>query len=67
VPYTQAQIDALINAIASGVNSAGYGDKRVDYRSLAELRQILNDAEAEVAGTTRTRQIRVTSPPDKGL
>jgi hypothetical protein len=67
VAYTQAQIDALLNVIASGVNSAGYGDKRTDFRSLAELRQILDDMQTQVGGTTRIRQIRMTSPPDKGL
>ena len=65
--FTQAQIDQLINVIASGVNSSGYGDKRVDFRSLAELRQILDDMQTEVGGTTRIRQIRMTSPSDKGL
>jgi hypothetical protein len=65
--YTQAQIDALTALIASGVNSAGYGDKRTEFRSLADLRQILNDMNAQVNGTTVLRQIRVTSPPDKGL
>jgi hypothetical protein len=67
VPYTQAQIDALATLIASGVNSAGYGDKRTEFRSLADLRQILNDMTDQLNGTTRIRQIRVVSPPDKGL
>jgi hypothetical protein len=67
VPFTQAQIDALTNVIASGVNSAGYGDKRTDFRSLAELRQILDDMQTQVTGATRIRQIRMTSPSDKGL
>lgn len=65
--YTQAQIDALANLIASGLDSAGYGDKRTQFRSLADLRQILNDMEIQVSGASRIRQIRVTSPPDKGL
>jgi hypothetical protein len=67
VAYTQAQIDALANLIASGLDSAGYGDKRTQFRSLADLRQILNDMEIQVSGASRIRQIRVTSPPDKGL
>ena len=68
MPYTQAQIDALRAIIASGVNAAGYGDKRTDFRSLAELRQILNTMEEDLGvGTAPLRQIRVYSPPDKGL
>jgi hypothetical protein len=57
--------------IASGVNSAGYGDKRTEFRSLTEMRQILNDLEEELAGLLgaggRIRQIRMTTQADKGL
>lgn len=67
MPFTQSQIDALTVLIASGVNSAGYGDKRTEFRSLSDLRQILNDMETQVSGVTRVRQIRMTSPADKGL
>jgi hypothetical protein len=65
------QISGLRTLISSGVNSAGYGDKRTEFRSLAELRQILNDLEedlAEALGTgARVRQIRMTTQADKGL
>ena len=67
MPFTQADIDNLTVLIASGVNSAGYGDKRTEFRSLSDLRQILNDMQTQVGGGTRYRQIRVTSPSDKGL
>jgi hypothetical protein len=64
-------IAALNTVIASGVEGAGYGDKRTDFRSYAELRQILNDLEDELAaidGTLfRPRQIRMTTQADKGL
>ena len=65
--YTQAQLDALINVISSGVNSSGYGDKRVDFRSLAELREIMNDMQTQLSGSSRLRQIRIVSPSEKGL
>jgi hypothetical protein len=65
--FSQTQIDALQELIASGVNSAGYGDKRTEFRSLSDLRQILDQITTAVSGGTRTRQIRVTSPADKGL
>ncbi|MCA1419482.1 hypothetical protein [Bradyrhizobium sp. BRP23] len=64
---TQAQIDALRYAIAQGVQTVSYGDKRVEYRSLAEMLQILNDMENEVAGLVPTRQFRIVCPADKGL
>ncbi|HEY4112871.1 MAG TPA: hypothetical protein VGM17_02315 [Rhizomicrobium sp.] len=35
--FTQAQIDALTNAIASGVTQVDYGDKRVTYGSIPEM------------------------------
>lgn len=66
-----ARIEALKKIIATGVEGAGYGDKRTDFRSLIELRQILNDLEDELAeamgGGGRTRQIRMVSPWNKGL
>lgn len=65
--YTASQITALRNAIASGAQTVSYSDKRVEYRSLDEMRQILADMEADLAGLTRTRQFRVVSPADKGL
>ena len=67
----QGQIDAITTVIASGVNSAGYADKRTEFRSLAELRQILNGLEEDLADAMgaggRIRQIRMTTQADKGL
>ena len=67
----KAQIIAIKTVIRSGVNSAGYGDKRTDFRSLTELRQILADLEEELEDALglggRTRQIRMTTQWDKGL
>jgi hypothetical protein len=67
----QAQIDGLQTVIISGVNSAGYGDKRTEFRSLTELRQILNRLEEDLAEALglggRVRQIRMTTQADKGL
>ena len=65
-------IDPAIKVvIASGVNSAGYGDKRTEFRSYAELREILNGLEDELAellgGRMRSRQVRMTTNANKGL
>jgi hypothetical protein len=66
--YTQAQLDALTTVIASGVEGAGYGDKRTDFRSLSDLRQIADTIQETLdGGGGRMRQIRITSPSDKGL
>ena len=75
---SQAEIDQIIgriaaikSVIASGVEGAGYGDKRTDFRSLAELRQILFDLQEQLEDALgiggRMRQIRVTTQADKGL
>jgi phage terminase Nu1 subunit (DNA packaging protein) len=67
----QSQIDQIQTVISSGVNSAGYGDKRTEFRSLTELRQILNGLEEDLAAALgmggRVRQIRMTTQADKGL
>lgn len=67
----QGQIDGIMTVMASGVNSAGYGDKRTEFRSYIELRQILNDLKEDLAALLgqggRIRQIRMTTQADKGL
>jgi hypothetical protein len=67
----QSQIDGLVTVITSGVNSAGYGDKRTEFRSLTELRQILDGLREDLAEALgmggRIRQIRMTTQADKGL
>lgn len=50
--YTQAQVDALKAAIASGATSVGHGDKRVTYGSLSQMLEALRIMEAELAGVT---------------
>lgn len=66
-----ASIAALKSVIISGVNTAAYGDKRTEFRSLTELRQILNGLEEDLAEALgaggRVRQIRMTTQADKGL
>jgi hypothetical protein len=67
----QGQIDNIMMVMASGVNSAGYGDKRTEFRSLVELRQILDglqDDLAELLGARkRSPQVRMTLNANKGL
>lgn len=65
------QIISIKQTMVSGVESAAYGDKRTEFRSLSELREILAALEEELddlLGTGgRVRQIRMTTQWDKGL
>ncbi len=54
--YTQAQVDALRNAIATGtLRVQNANGESILYRSLAEMRQTLGMMEADVAGPLRRR------------
>ena len=66
--YTEAQLQALETALAKGEHRVSFGDKTVEYRSVEELQAAIRTVESELArsaGTTRKRQIRVTT--SKGL
>ena len=67
----RARILALRSMVSSGVSSAAYGDKRTEFRSLEELRQILNGLEEELEGLLGypgdLRQVRVVTEADKAL
>ena len=64
MPYTEEQLQALRDALASGVVRVKYEGREITYRSLDEIRQVLAQAEAEVArnnGTPPVRQIRIST------
>ena len=65
------QITGIRTVISSGVESAGYGDKRTEFRSLEELREILNGLEEELADLLglggKIRQIRMTNQWDRAF
>jgi hypothetical protein len=64
--WTQADVDALKQAIATGASEVILPDRQVRFRSLSEMRQTLAMAEAEVnGGRPRTRAIRFQT--DKGI
>jgi hypothetical protein len=61
--YTQTQLEALKKALSTGERRVSFGDKTVEYRSVAELQAAIRMVEAELArgkGTPK-RQIRVTT------
>lgn len=65
--YTPQQLQDVINAMASGAQRVSYGDKSVEFRSLAELREIFSSATASLTGIAPRRTFRMVTPPDKGL
>ena len=65
--YTIAQRDALRAAIASGVLLLHYDNKRVQYRTMAELKEALNEVEQAMArdsGEPQTRRVKIYAGKD---
>lgn len=65
--FTQAQLDALIAAYASGELRVSYGDHTVEYRSIGELKEAINTVRnglAADAGAAPSRMVRAWA--DKG-
>lgn len=59
MPWTQADVDQLKAAIATGQKSVSFADRRVEYASMDELTRALAIAQAEVnatAGVARPKQ-----------
>jgi hypothetical protein len=64
MPYTESQVQALRDSLSSGVLKVKYEGREITYRSLDEIRQVLAQAEAEVArdnGTPPVRHIRIST------
>lgn len=57
---TQAEADALRAAIAAGVKSIAYSDRRVEYHPLADMLKALEIVEAEVSQSTEGRSTLAT-------
>ena len=56
--YTTEQYTALCSAIALGVTKVAYADKTVEYRSLAEMKQLKADMELSLGMRTQSKIIR---------
>ncbi|WP_146285471.1 phage head-tail joining protein [Gemmobacter aquaticus] len=65
--YTQAQVDALRAAIATGALEVQNGQERVKYRSLEEMQRVLAMAEASMAGAASARPTHFHPTFDRGL
>jgi len=60
--YTEQQIQALKDALATGARRVRFGDREIEYRSIDEQKAAIATAEAELAretGKPLARQIRV--------
>lgn len=53
--WTQADLDKINRAIASGTLSVGQGDKRVQYRSLDEMKDVRDEIARDLGQKTETR------------
>ena len=53
--WTQTQLDALNDAIAAGVTSVSHNGKTVTYRSLAEMMQLRDRMQWEIANGSAGR------------
>jgi len=67
MPYTQSQLAALQEALASGELRVRFADREVTYRSVQELKDAIATVQAslEAESGTRIRQHRVYT--DKGF
>lgn len=64
--WTQDQLDALEEAIASSTLKVKYADKEVTYRSLDEMLKVRDMMRADL-GITTGRTKRILSEFDNGL
>lgn len=64
--WTQTQLDTLEAAIAQGVLTVEYGDKRVTYQSMADMLRLREKMIAELrpGSTSNVRGVRLTYSPD---
>ncbi|WP_430430202.1 phage head-tail joining protein [Oceanicaulis sp.] len=53
--YSQADLDALNSAIATGARSVSYNGQRVDYRDLSEMKSVRDEMEREL-GVVKTKR-----------
>lgn len=58
---TQADLDALEDAINSGALMVRFADRQVTYRSLDDMNRIAAKMRAEITGTSPTRRVKIAS------
>ncbi len=65
--YTETQRAALAAAYASGTLRVSYDGKSVEYRTLSEMRRVLDDMNKQLDGVKRRRIYRARTSGDRGL
>lgn len=66
MPYTVQDLQALEAAIATGALEVEYADKKIKYRSLAEMQQIRNQMLQELGTAPKTPK-RIFAQHSKGV
>ncbi len=56
--YTQADLTAMNDAIATGARKVSYNGQTVEYRDLAEMTRIRDEMERELGVNTKRRRSR---------
>ena len=56
-----ADLAALREALRSGVRVVEYADRKVEYRSLNEMRSLINEIQQAIKPTRRVRQVRIAT------
>lgn len=59
--FTQAQLDALEEAIATGASECDFEGKQVKFRSLSDMYALRNRMRVALGQTTRTKRVRMKS------
>lgn len=65
--WTQTQLDALDEAIASGTREVWYGQKKVEYRSLDEMMTLRRTMADEIARAGQPKRRRRVARYNNGL
>lgn len=61
--FTQEQLDALTEAYALGATKVQIGDRVLEYRSLSDMRKIIEQIKASLAGGVDTSTTSVSNVP----
>lgn len=56
--YTEDDLKAIKSAYAQGAFRVKYADKEVEYRSLAEMKQIISEIEACLRPSKRRKRVK---------
>ncbi len=65
--YTQAHLDALVANLAKGVTELKIDGEEVKFASLADMRRLKLEMEAELSGTSAGKMNVITPLTNRGL